>query len=42
MAVTYQAAIDSMFAYADAYPGTDLRQYADVLADLLLAAVVAR
>lgn len=42
MAVTYQAAIDSMFAYADAYPGTDLAQYADAVADLLLAAVVAR
>ena len=39
MAVTQQAAIDTMFAYADAYPATDLRQYAAALADLLLAAV---
>jgi AcrR family transcriptional regulator len=42
MAVTQQAAIDTMFAYADAYPGTDVRQYAADLADLLLAAVVTR
>jgi AcrR family transcriptional regulator len=42
MAVTYQAAVDTMFAYADAYPGTDLDQYATSLADLLLAAIVAR
>lgn len=41
MAVTYQAAIDAMFGYADAYPGTDLERYADTLADLLLAAVAA-
>jgi AcrR family transcriptional regulator len=41
MAATYQAALDTMFAYADAYPGTDLTQYAEALGDLLLAAVVA-
>jgi AcrR family transcriptional regulator len=40
MAVTYQAAVDAMFGYADAYPGTDLGRYADALADLLLAAIV--
>jgi AcrR family transcriptional regulator len=41
MAVTYQAALDAMFGYADAYPGTDLFAYATALADLLVAAVVA-
>jgi AcrR family transcriptional regulator len=41
MAVTQQAAIDAMFAYTDAYPAADLRQYAVALAELLLAAVVA-
>lgn len=39
MAVTYQAAMDTMFAYADAYPDTDLTAWATSLADLLLAAV---
>jgi hypothetical protein len=39
MAVTYQAAMDSMFAYAEAYPGIDLATYADALADLLLSAM---
>lgn len=39
MAVTFQAALDSMFAYAEAYPETDLTAYADALADLMVAAV---
>ena len=41
MAVTYQAALDAMFGYADAFPGTELKAYATALADLLVAAVVA-
>jgi AcrR family transcriptional regulator len=41
MAVTYQAALDAMFGYADAFPGTELGPYATALADLLVAAVVA-
>jgi AcrR family transcriptional regulator len=41
MAVTLQAAMDTMFGYADAHPDVDLEQYADQLADLLLAAVAA-
>ena len=40
MAVPYQAAVDTMFGYVDAYPGTDPMQYAAALTDLLLAAVV--
>jgi AcrR family transcriptional regulator len=39
MAVTFQAALDAMFAYAEAYPETDLLAYADGLADLMLSAV---
>jgi AcrR family transcriptional regulator len=41
MAVTLQAAMDTMFGYADAHPDVDLEHYADQLADLLLAAVAA-
>ncbi len=36
LAVTYQAAVDAMFAYTDAHPDTDLHAYAATLADLLL------
>jgi hypothetical protein len=39
MAVTYQGAIDMMLAYIDSHPGTDLDQYADALADILLAGI---
>jgi AcrR family transcriptional regulator len=39
MAVTLQAAMDTMFGYADAHPDVDVERYADQLADLLLAAV---
>src|SRR4051794_39106563 len=39
MAITLQAAMDTMFGYADAHPDVDLEHYADQLADLLLAAV---
>lgn len=42
MAVTYQGAIDAMFAYLDAHPDTNVDQYADALADLLLGAVSRR
>jgi AcrR family transcriptional regulator len=41
MAVTFQAAIDAMFGYADAHPDVDLERHAGELADLLLAAVTA-
>jgi AcrR family transcriptional regulator len=39
MAVTYQGAIDMMLAYIDSHPGTDIDQYADALADILLAGI---
>lgn len=39
MAVTYQGAIDAMFAYLDAHPETDADGYADALADLILNAM---
>lgn len=42
MAVTYQGAIDAMFAYLDAHPDADSDQYADALADLLLGAMIRR
>ena len=41
MAVTYQGALDTMLAYAEAHPGTDLDRYADALADILLAGITA-
>ncbi len=36
LAVTYQGAVDSMLAYLDAYPDTDARAHADLVADVLL------
>jgi len=36
MAVTYQAAVDAMFAYADAHVDTDLNAYAASLAEIFL------
>lgn len=39
MAVTFQGAIDMMFAYLDNRPDTDTEQYADALADIFLAAL---
>jgi AcrR family transcriptional regulator len=39
MAITYQAAVDAMLSYLDSHPDTDIDQYADALADLLLAAL---
>lgn len=39
MAVTVQAALDSMFVYWVAHPGTDLMAHAEQLADLVIAAV---
>jgi AcrR family transcriptional regulator len=42
MAVTYQGAIDMMLAYIDSRPGTDIDQYADALADILLAGISSR
>jgi hypothetical protein len=42
MAVTYQGAIDMMLAYIDSHPGTDIDQYADALADLLLGGMSSR
>lgn len=41
MAVTYQGALDTMLAYAEAHPGTDLEHHADALADILLAGITA-
>lgn len=41
MAVTYQAAIDSMLAYLSAHPDLDPDRYAAELADTLLAAMMA-
>ncbi|GAA4013181.1 TetR family transcriptional regulator [Deinococcus rubellus] len=40
MAVTYQSAVDTMFAYADAHPDTDLKAYADSLADILFQGIL--
>lgn len=39
MAVTYQGAMDAMFAYLDSHPDEDADKYADSLADILLAAM---
>jgi len=39
MAVTYQGAIDAMFAYLDSHPDVDVEAYAGSLADILLAAM---
>lgn len=39
MAVTYQAAVDAMLSYLDTHPEIDADQYADELADILLAAM---
>lgn len=39
MAVTVQSALDSMFVYWIAHPGTDLVAYAEELADLMVAAI---
>jgi hypothetical protein len=36
LAVTYQAAVDAMLDYLDAYPDTDADQYAATVADILL------
>jgi AcrR family transcriptional regulator len=42
MAMTYQAAIDSMLAYCYSHPDVDIEEYADRLADILLAAMARR
>lgn len=39
MAITYQAAIDAMLSYLDSHPDTNVGQYADALADILLASL---
>lgn len=39
MAITYQAAVDAMLSYLDSHPDTNVVQYADALADILLAAL---
>lgn len=39
MAITYQAAVDAMLSYLDTHPETDVDQYANALADILLAAM---
>lgn len=39
MAITYQAAVDAMLSYFDSHPDTDVDQYADALADILLASL---
>ncbi|HEY9294425.1 MAG TPA: hypothetical protein VIP98_24345 [Microlunatus sp.] len=39
MAVTYQGAIDTMISYLESHPDADPEQYADALADLLIAAI---
>lgn len=42
MAITYQAAVDAMLSYLDSHPDTDVDQYADALADILLASLARR
>jgi AcrR family transcriptional regulator len=42
MAMTYQSAIDSMLAYCYSHPDVDIEEYADRLADILLAAMTRR
>jgi AcrR family transcriptional regulator len=42
MAVTYQGAIDAMFAYLDVHPDADVDEYADALSDLLVNAIIRR
>jgi AcrR family transcriptional regulator len=42
MALTYQSAIDSMLAYCYSHPDVDIEEYADRLADILLAAMTRR
>lgn len=42
MAVTYQGAIDTMIGYLEAHPDQDAEEYADSLADLLIAAISRR
>jgi AcrR family transcriptional regulator len=39
MAITYQSAVDAMLSYLDTHPETDVDQYANALADILLAAM---
>jgi hypothetical protein len=39
MAVAYQGAVDTMIAYLDAHPETDVHAYADALVELLLNAI---
>ncbi|ROO87651.1 TetR family transcriptional regulator [Actinocorallia herbida] len=39
MAITYQGAIDTMLTYLHEHPETDVHQYADALADLLITAI---
>lgn len=41
MAVTYQGALDTMLAYAEADPDADLEHHADALADILLVGITA-
>jgi AcrR family transcriptional regulator len=39
MAITYQGAVDAMLSYLDSHPDANVDQYADALADILLAAL---
>ena len=40
LAVTYQAAVDSMLGYLDAYPANDARHHADTVVEVLLGGII--